>query len=77
MQAINYRSTIRNFLYEKFVVLDDNGNIDYNKQSKLYRENEITCFNWIKENKGKFEVVLAMVMIIYFTMAIIKLNKKR
>ena len=33
--------------------------------------------NWIKENKGKFEVVLAMVMIIYFTMAIIKLNKKR
>ena len=39
------------FLYSKFVVLDDNGNIDYNKQSRLYRENEITCFNWIKENK--------------------------
>tara|TARA_B100000424_G_C22873674_1_gene465215 strand:- start:686 stop:910 length:225 start_codon:yes stop_codon:yes gene_type:complete len=39
------------FLYEKFVVLDDNGNVDYNKQSKLYKENELTCYNWIKENK--------------------------
>ena len=39
------------FLYDKFVVLDDKGNIDHDKQSKMYAENNKKCYEWIKENK--------------------------
>jgi hypothetical protein len=39
------------YLYDKFVVLDDNGNIDYDRQTELYHENNVKCYEWIKENK--------------------------
>ena len=39
------------FLYSKFVVFNDNGQIDYKKQSKMFEENEVKCYEWIKENK--------------------------
>tara|TARA_R100001082_G_scaffold57951_2_gene32070 strand:+ start:2145 stop:2363 length:219 start_codon:yes stop_codon:yes gene_type:complete len=41
----------KHFLYSKFAVLDNNGQIDYIKQSMLFRENETKCYDYIKENK--------------------------
>jgi hypothetical protein len=32
---------------------------------------------WVENNKAKFEVILAMLMIIYFSMSIMKIYKKR
>ena len=39
------------FLYEKFVILNNKNEIDYKKQSKLYKENNKICFEWILKNK--------------------------
>lgn len=42
---------IKHYLYSKFAVLDDDGQVDYVKQSMLFAENEKRCYDWIKENK--------------------------
>ena len=44
-------NNIKHYLYSKFAVLDNDGEIDYKKQSELFKENETRCYDWIKENK--------------------------
>tara|TARA_R100000231_G_scaffold70872_3_gene56058 strand:- start:3373 stop:3588 length:216 start_codon:yes stop_codon:yes gene_type:complete len=39
------------FLYEKFVILNNKNEVDHKKQSKLYKENNKICFEWILKNK--------------------------
>ena len=41
----------KHYLYSKFAVLDDDGQVDYVKQSMMFAENEKRCYDYIKENK--------------------------
>ena len=58
-QLIHYKSSIswidkygtKHYMYGKDPILNDEGEVDFEMATKIWRENDRKCYDWIRENK--------------------------
>ena len=58
-QLIEYKSKIhwidkygiKHYLYGKDPILNSEGEVDFEMATKIWRENDKKCYDWVRENK--------------------------
>ena len=58
-QLIHYKTSIswidkygtKHYMYGKDPILNDKGEVDFEIATKIWRENDRKCYDWIRENK--------------------------
>tara|TARA_R100001377_G_scaffold24468_1_gene13234 strand:+ start:416 stop:724 length:309 start_codon:yes stop_codon:yes gene_type:complete len=58
-QLIHYKSSVswidkygtKHYMYGKDPIMDNDGNIDYDKATEYWKKKECDCYNYIYENK--------------------------
>jgi hypothetical protein len=58
-QLIHYKTSVswidkygkKHYMYGKDPILNDEGEVDFDMATKIWKENDRKCYDWIRENK--------------------------